>query len=69
MSNALGQSKIKTRVADLGGLVLALSPGEYATRIAQETDKWAKVIKFAGGEAGLIAVECFVLRMVGNGSL
>jgi tripartite-type tricarboxylate transporter receptor subunit TctC len=45
---ALADPKIKARVADLGGLVLALSPGEYATRIAQETDKWAKVIKFAG---------------------
>jgi tripartite-type tricarboxylate transporter receptor subunit TctC len=45
---ALADPKIKARVADLGGLVLALSPGEYATRIAQETDKWARVIKFAG---------------------
>jgi hypothetical protein len=32
--------------------VLALLPGEYARRIAQETDKWGKVIKFAGASPG-----------------
>jgi tripartite-type tricarboxylate transporter receptor subunit TctC len=43
---------IKARIAELGGQVLALSPGEYARRIAQETDKWGKVITFAGASAG-----------------
>jgi tripartite-type tricarboxylate transporter receptor subunit TctC len=42
---------IRTRVADLGGEVLALSPSEYTRRIAEETDKWAKVIKFSGAKA------------------
>ena len=49
---ALADPTIKARIAELGGQVLALSPGEYATRIAQETDKWAKVIKFAGASPG-----------------
>jgi tripartite-type tricarboxylate transporter receptor subunit TctC len=43
---------IKARIAERGGQVLALSPGEYARRIAQETDKWGKVIKFAGASPG-----------------
>jgi tripartite-type tricarboxylate transporter receptor subunit TctC len=43
---------IKARIAELGGQVLALSPGEYARRIAQETDKWGKVITFAGASPG-----------------
>jgi hypothetical protein len=31
--------------------MLALSPSEYTRRIAEETDKWAKVIKFSGAKA------------------
>jgi tripartite-type tricarboxylate transporter receptor subunit TctC len=42
---------IKTRIADLGGEALALSPSEYTRRIAEQTDKWAKVIKFSGAKA------------------
>jgi tripartite-type tricarboxylate transporter receptor subunit TctC len=45
---ALADPKIKARFADLGGTVLALSPTEYGKRIAEETEKWGKVIKFAG---------------------
>jgi tripartite-type tricarboxylate transporter receptor subunit TctC len=49
---AVADPTIKARIAELGGQVLALSPGEYARRIAQETDKWGKVIKFAGASPG-----------------
>jgi len=47
----LADRTIKTRIADLGGEMLALSPSEYKRRIAEETDKWAKVIKFSGAKA------------------
>ena len=47
----LADLKLKTRFADLGAIVLALSPIEYGKRIAEETDKWAKVIKFSGAKA------------------
>jgi tripartite-type tricarboxylate transporter receptor subunit TctC len=45
---ALVDPTIKARFADLGGEVLVLSPTEYGKRIAEETEKWAKVIKFSG---------------------
>jgi len=48
---ALTDPKIKARFADLGGTVLALSPAEYGKRIAEETEKWGKVIKFSGAKA------------------
>ena len=44
---ALADPKIKARLADLGGTVLAGSPADFGKFIADETEKWAKVIKFA----------------------
>jgi tripartite-type tricarboxylate transporter receptor subunit TctC len=50
INGGLVDPKIKARIADLGGMVLALSPTEYGKRIAEETEKWAKVIKFSGAK-------------------
>src|SRR5262249_14410092 len=47
----LADPKIKARLLDLGGDVLALSPADFGKFIAYETEKWAKVIKFAGIKA------------------
>ena len=38
----------KARLVDLGGTVLALSPADFGRLIADDTEKWGKVIKFAG---------------------
>ena len=43
----LADPKIKARLADLGGDVLALSPAEFGKLIADETEKWSKVIRAA----------------------
>ena len=43
----LADPKIKARLADLGGTVLAGSPADFGKLIADETEKWGKVIKFA----------------------
>ena len=43
----LADPKIKARLADLGGAALALSPAEFGKLIADETEKWAKVIRAA----------------------
>jgi tripartite-type tricarboxylate transporter receptor subunit TctC len=45
---ALADPKIKERLAVLGGTPLAGSPADFAKLIAEETEKWGKVIKFAG---------------------
>ena len=45
---ALADPKIKARVADLGGTVLAGSPADFGKLIAEETEKWSEVVKFAG---------------------
>jgi tripartite-type tricarboxylate transporter receptor subunit TctC len=47
---ALADPKIKARLADLG-TVLAGSPADFGKFIADETEKWAKVLKFAGIKA------------------
>ena len=44
----LADSKIKARLLDLGGAGLAGSPADFGKLIADETEKWGKVIKFAG---------------------
>jgi tripartite-type tricarboxylate transporter receptor subunit TctC len=48
---ALADPKIKERFANLGATVLAGSPADFGKHIADETEKWAKVIKFAGIKA------------------
>jgi tripartite-type tricarboxylate transporter receptor subunit TctC len=45
---ALADPKMKARLADLGGTVLPGSPADFGKLIADETQKWGKVVKFAG---------------------
>jgi tripartite-type tricarboxylate transporter receptor subunit TctC len=47
---ALADPQISARLRDLGGMVLAGSPADFGKLIADETAKWAKVVKFAGIE-------------------
>ena len=47
----LADPNIKARLADLGGEPLTGSPAELAKMIADDTEKWAKVIKSAGIKA------------------
>jgi len=48
---ALADPKIKARLADLGDTVLPGSPTDFGKLIADETEKWAKVVKFSGAKA------------------
>ena len=48
---ALADPKMKARFADLGGTVLPGSPADFGKLIADETEKWGKVVKFAGLKA------------------
>jgi tripartite-type tricarboxylate transporter receptor subunit TctC len=47
----LADPKIKTRIVELGGTVVGSTPAEFATLISEATEKWGKVIKFAGVKA------------------
>ncbi|HET9247526.1 MAG TPA: tripartite tricarboxylate transporter substrate binding protein [Xanthobacteraceae bacterium] len=47
----LADSKLKARFTDLGATVFVVSPADFGKFIADETEKWAKVIKFAGAKA------------------
>ena len=44
---ALADPKMKARLADLGGIILAGSPADFRSLIAEETEKWGKVIRAA----------------------
>jgi tripartite-type tricarboxylate transporter receptor subunit TctC len=51
MNATLADPKFKARLADLGGTALSGSPLDFGKFVADETDKWAKVVKFAGVKA------------------
>jgi hypothetical protein len=46
----LADPKIKAAIADMGGTVLAGSPADFGKLIADETEKWGKVVKFSGAK-------------------
>jgi tripartite-type tricarboxylate transporter receptor subunit TctC len=48
---ALADPALKAKVTALGGMVLPGSAGEFGKFVADETAKWAKVVKFSGARA------------------
>ena len=46
----LADPKIKARLADMGGTALTGPPAEFGKLIADETEKWGKVVKFSGAK-------------------
>jgi tripartite-type tricarboxylate transporter receptor subunit TctC len=47
INTGLADPKLKVRLADLGGTVIAGSPADFGKLIADETEKWGKVIRAA----------------------
>ena len=47
----LADPKLKARLADLGGIPLVLSPAEFGRLIADEAEKWGKVVRAANIKA------------------
>jgi tripartite-type tricarboxylate transporter receptor subunit TctC len=47
----LADAKVKARFDELGCVVIGGSPADFGRLIADETEKWAKVVKFAGLKA------------------
>jgi len=50
INEGLADAKLQARLADLGYVTFANSPSAFGTLIAEETDKWAKVVKFSGAK-------------------
>ena len=51
INTGLANPRIKARIADLGSVPMPLSPTEFSTLLADETEKWGKVIRAAGIKA------------------
>jgi tripartite-type tricarboxylate transporter receptor subunit TctC len=47
----LADSKIKSRLDQLNGQITIGSPADFGKLLAAETEKWGKVVKFAGVKA------------------
>jgi tripartite-type tricarboxylate transporter receptor subunit TctC len=39
---------LRTRFAELGDVAVPMTPAAFGEYVAAETDKWRKVVKFAG---------------------
>jgi len=51
VNEALASPVVKARLAELGGTLIAGTPEDFGKIIAEETDKWAKVVKATGATA------------------
>jgi tripartite-type tricarboxylate transporter receptor subunit TctC len=51
LNAAFADPKMKARIAELGGTPLPGSPADFAKLFADETEKWAKVVKLSGAKA------------------
>jgi len=47
----LAEPKVKTRIAKMGATLVAGSPADFGKLVADETEKWGKVVKFSGAKA------------------
>jgi tripartite-type tricarboxylate transporter receptor subunit TctC len=48
---ALGDARVKARLADLGATVLPGTPADFGRMLADETEKWGRVVKASGAKA------------------
>ena len=50
-NNILADPKMQARLADLGQTPLGGSPADFAKLVAEQTEKWGRVVKFSGARA------------------
>ncbi len=48
---ALADPRMRARIADLGGTIISGSPADFGKLFIEETEKWARVVKFSGAKA------------------
>jgi tripartite-type tricarboxylate transporter receptor subunit TctC len=47
----LAEPRVKTRIAEMGATLIAGSPADFGKLVAEETEKWGKVVRFSGAQA------------------
>lgn len=52
VGTALADAKLSARIVELGGVPMPMTPAEFASFLAAETDKWGKVIRAAKIQPG-----------------
>jgi tripartite-type tricarboxylate transporter receptor subunit TctC len=48
VGEALKDPKLVARLAEVGGIPKPMTPANFGTLVADETEKWRKVVEFAG---------------------
>jgi tripartite-type tricarboxylate transporter receptor subunit TctC len=48
---AVADPNVRARLVDMGGMMINGTPAEFGKIVAEETEKWAKVVKFSGAKA------------------
>src|SRR5215813_4730423 len=48
IAEALKDPKVVARLAEMGGIPKPMTPAEFGKLVSDETDKWRKVVEFAG---------------------
>ena len=51
INGILADPRAKARFAELGAALLPGSPADFGKLVSDETEKWAKVVKFSGAKA------------------
>jgi tripartite-type tricarboxylate transporter receptor subunit TctC len=46
----LADPRLQARFADLGGVPMPMTPAQFGRLVAEETEKWAKVVKLSGAK-------------------
>jgi tripartite-type tricarboxylate transporter receptor subunit TctC len=47
---AQADPKVKARLSELGGVPMPMAPAEFGKFVSDDTEKWAKVVKFSGAK-------------------
>jgi len=50
MNAGLADAAVRARLAELGGTIIPGSPADFGKLVADEIDKWGKVVKFSGAK-------------------
>ena len=48
INDSLADAKTKARLDELGNVPMPMTPSEFGKFVAEETEKWAKIVKLAG---------------------